>query len=274
MVHTDDDDADTDISILRTTTTDWLRPSNILDRNNFHMTNYYCHKKQQNAFILLISLNCLLISISNIKSLEAALSKCNFELQKNGCFSQANFICDLRSYECVCHPETPILIDDRFCVKRSKPFETCQYNQQCDNNNGFSCSPSEYLMTSTQNGNISVHNDNSADCTKLETRCRCYKLKPRPHSNSKHYSHPHQSDVDPKTDAKHSHHSQTSSLLPRLVWIFLIGCFFGLIILLILIKSQHHRFSRPPFPHQEDRVSISSEPDAPPSYEVAIRMKL
>lgn len=270
MVHSEDEDEP------ESSSTNPQTPNNNHDSNHnyFHIANRYCHPKE-NTFILFLS--CLLISIHNIKSLNATLSRCNFEIQKNGCFSQANFICDLRTYECVCHPETPILIDERFCVKRSKPFETCQYNQQCDNNSGYTCSLNEYLKTSTSNGNISIQNDESADCTKLETRCRCYKLKPRPNSTtstSKQHSHPFESEVETKTDARHTHHSQTSSLLPRLVWIFLMCCFFALILLLILIKSQQYRFSRPPFSYQEDRVSISSEPDAPPSYEVAIRMKL
>lgn len=223
------------------------------------------------AFPLIMTL--LILSKLILKPTFASIGECNFEKYATGCYSPANFICDRFTNQCKCHPESPVLIEQRICVKRAKTNEICQYNEQCDKENGFYCVYSDETIV---NNSISPLRE-FPRCRNLYTNetleIRIQKL--------------HQEQIPPHQSAKQfhsptSHHYNSSPVnhLPRLLWIFLIGCLLGLIILLLLIKSQynhyqhHNNLRRPPFQHQEDRLSINSEIDVPPSYEVAIRMKL
>lgn len=81
--------------------------------------------------IFILSTNHLVSSLLN--------RECNFELYETGCYSQANIVCDIHSNTCKCHPESPVLIEDRLCVKRLKLHEICEYNEQCDTQNGIYC---------------------------------------------------------------------------------------------------------------------------------------
>ena len=102
------------------------------------------HQQQQKllaatSLIMLWPMLILLTTISQLGGVESTEVECNFEKYSQGCFSQANFVCDTETNRCRCHHSTPILIDDRFCVKRSKPNESCQYHSQCDNDGGYYC---------------------------------------------------------------------------------------------------------------------------------------
>lgn len=195
----------------------------------------------------------------------AAVGECNFEKYATGCFSQANFICDKYTNHCKCHPEFPVLIEGRICYKRAKACEKCDYNQQCDNENGFYC-----MIGDNRNvNNCSQPQESARD--HREQHPRCYKLQRHKHK------------LPPTPLKQDQNSSTTSSKLPRLIWIFLLASLIGLIVLLLLIKSQYYRIGRP-FQH-EDRLSLSSdrrssndrrslgELDIPPPYEIAIRMK-
>lgn len=276
------------------------------------------------AFILTIH-TLFILSLITHQSY-GALSRCDFDRYHTGCFSQANFVCDPETNYCRCQLETPILIDGRFCVAKSKANGYCQYNQQCDNSNGYHCS---YLDPNENQNNrfrLCPHDPQSryqapslasssfaSPSTNFEphAKCRCLKvfeagetvasqgaaivrerqtadgLRPSfrgsvnfaPHnswSNSQE-KHQHSDDNNKQTHSPnfhHNHHHHSGgSILPRLVWIFLIITLLLLIALLFLIKFQSYRTDRP-FHQAEDRRSINSEPDVPPPYEVAIRMKL
>lgn len=199
----------------------------------------------------------------------AAVGECNFDKYASGCYSQANFVCDPDTNSCRCHSATPVLIEQRICVKRAKLNDICQYNEQCDNANGLFCSYT--------NGKI-VYDIHSLEDVRLlkesYPRCRKHDLKSRFKFE--------QQQINPQEPLQiHQYHSQrernsnqqTSSSSPRYVWIFLLACLMGLILLLLLIETQYYKAGRS-FHQQEDRISINSEQDIPPPYEVAIRMKL
>lgn len=226
----------------------------------------------------------------NLCSITAALAtigdQCDFDKYGGpGCYSRANFYCDVTSNQCICLPETPVLIEGKLCVKRSRENETCQYNEECDNDNGLYCSYSRHkllnnclhvaLMKELPRGALSP------------PKCRCIRVD----ANARQAHQLQNSNSYQKTQSLTSHQakqarsqqinqnaSSSSSLplasnLPRLVWLFLLGCLIGLILLLFMIKSEFSRLGRSR-PRQEDRISINSEADVPPPYEVAIRMKL
>lgn len=281
-----------------------------------------------------ISFTFIIILASINKSAEASLSACDYErYPDSGCYSGSNLVCDSETLKCKCQSETPVLIDGRFCVARRKANEICQYNQECDNQNGYYCS---FLETNEHNNNQNEKRPQPLPCPhdpafrnyfkdheQTHTKCRCHKAsqwfageppllvgpEAKPGGGSSSGSggrwfwplHSHGSpwhsanapsdnaninnndnsisykpniDNHPTNTPNHSHyHHTTSSILPRLVWIFLIIVLLALFALLFLIKFQSYRTDRP-FHQAEDRRSINSEPDLPPPYEVAIRMKL
>lgn len=105
------------------------------------------------SFLLSFTLHLLLVSNgdyhhNNIHFAEATflIGECNFERYATGCYSQANLICDIESNTCKCQPESPILIEDRLCVKRLKLNDICLYNEQCDNGKGYFCTHSDFRL--------------------------------------------------------------------------------------------------------------------------------
>lgn len=244
-----------------------------LQRNHLGSTAQFTSNLSQIA--ILTSIVIVFISTTHIQYTFAAIGECNFEKYATGCFSQANFICDPDTNLCKCHPETPILIDQRFCLKKAKPNEICQSNEQCDTANGFYCTYSDYRFINSSDSSTSDTSYHHRHNKETQTRCRSIKVKHK-HNNSSKYlsSSPTSSQSQQQSNKLKS--SSTISNFHSLIWIFLIACLFGLIVLLLLIKSQyqHIRHNRHPFQQAEDRVSINSEVDVPPPYEVAIRMKI
>lgn len=220
----------------------------------------------------------LIISLCSITALATIGDRCDFDkYPSSGCYSRANFYCDLSINECVCLPETPVLIDKKLCFKRAKENETCQYNEQCDNDNGLYCSYSDHKLL---NNCLPVGKEYHKG-TLGPQKCTCIRV------NQKQQQHQHQqqnnshkTSIESKQSNKSRSPQQQSnqnslphgSNLPRLVWISLLVCLVGLILLLLMIKSEFYRLRATP--RQEDRISINSEADVPPPYEVAIRMKL
>lgn len=220
-----------------------------------------------------------IIDLSSSRALATIGDQCDHDKYTTGCYSRANLYCDRATNQCVCLPETPVLIEKKFCVERAKENETCQYNEQCDNDNGLYCSYSDHKLLN--------------NCLPVGLRCRCIRLAAnlKQHNSQKqHLSYPFGSSSSSSSQQHHhkqsrSQHNQLSSQqpnqnplpnggssLPRLVWIFLLVCLFVLMFLLLMLKSEFYRLRRSP--RQEDRISINSEADVPPPYEVAIRMKL
>lgn len=201
---------------------------------------------------------CSLLFISQcccILLAEAAIGACNFSLFQHGCYTQANFVCDQETRECKCHRDSPILINDRICVSRVKANGNCQYNEQCDNQNGLFCSFSDYEIINFSNSNwIHYKEPNEA-----QPKCRLIKERPKVTQNGKLTA----------NDGQYSRRSKRSSLLPNLLWMFLLLCLLLLILLLLFIRFQHYKIAQP-----EDRISINNDIDTPPPYEIAIRMKL
>lgn len=246
-----------------------------------------------------------------------ALVDCNFERYQNGCYSQANFECDIETNKCRCQALTPVLIDDHLCVKRAKPNESCKYTDQCEIERGFRCYAWPPTQASTTSGQAEL-----LECGPTETRCKClidsslepdldgsHKQLPQSHYehdrqrtrkaqntanshqqqqhnlmasyNAHHKQHMQQQQhrrdhVDKFSDnlnPNHNQNSTTTSILSRIIWFFSILILLGLIALLIIIKYQSFGSVERPFHRGEDRLSIESELDEPPPYEVAIRMK-
>lgn len=212
-----------------------------------------------------LTISCFFIFIFYIQSTTASAKKCDFEKSFTGCFNQANFVCDRETNLCKCHPETPVMIDQRFCLKRAKTNEICQFNEQCDNANGFYCTYSDYKLVNS-----------SESSRKNPSRCRLLKMK---YNNSSKYS-PFSSSSSlyqqQQQESDKVRSTNGMSNFQACIWAFLIACLFLLITLLLLIKSHYQGIgeSRPPFQQAEDDLSINSEIDVPPPYEVAIRMKL
>lgn len=200
-----------------------------------------------------------------------AIGECDYEKYANGCYSQANFICDKETNLCKCHPESPVLIEQRICVKRKTANEICQYNEQCDNGNGFYCTYSDFRNITTNN--LPASFESSRDLKDPFPRCRNPKFRHKPKQQQQQQQQQTSSSISLQQQQTKRNQNSTSSTLPRLVWLVLIACLFGLIGLLLLIKFQYYRVGQP-FQHQEDHLSINSEIDVPPPYEVAIRMKL
>lgn len=101
-------------------------------------------------------------------SLSAVLAeKCNFEKYTTGCYSGSNLMCDLNTYECICLPDYPILIEGRWCHRRARYNEICKYNQQCDNSNGFYCL---YSDNETLVEHLAARLQNLAE---YHAKCRC-----------------------------------------------------------------------------------------------------
>lgn len=231
---------------------------------------------------LFVVIYSIILTKHDLPTLHAAVGECNFENYPNGCFSSANFECDLETNLCKCLPTTPILIEHpRICVEKVKSNGICQYNEQCDNANGYNCS-SEHKLTSCQPER------------EPSIKCRCLKIRSTKqlHTNGsdsgsagghgdafgfggKHRSAPQSLD---KSTGENINKQSTYSLLnflPRLVWTFLILTLIGLVALLFLIKYQsNRRLEDNPFCRPDDLRSIGPEPDVPPPYEIAIRMKV
>lgn len=220
-----------------------------------------------------------IIFIHFIHSTTAAAKECDFEIYgRQGCYSQANFVCDLETNLCKCLPETPILIDGRICVQKVKANGVCKYSEQCDNASGFYCTYSYYsyykLVNNSESSNSPLHRQTNA-------RCRLYNIKYNKHNGSSKYSSSHSSSSSSSPQQHQQHEKSRSSPgmsnFQACVWAFLVACLFLLIILLLhyFIKSHYQeiREFRPPFQQAEDRLSVHSEIDVPPPYEVAIRMK-
>jgi len=270
-----------------------------LYKHHFHLF----HPAITHTLFLQFLITSLLINRS-----QSALSECNFDRYDTGCFSQANFVCDRDTNYCVCHPETPILVEERFCVKKAKANETCEYNQQCDNFNGYYCAHfsdvhEQFYLCPHDPSNLHKSPLASISSYEAQNRCRCLRVADRaernqtPDGKQRHSAedswqllkspplHNSWSSAEHKNNNKHTipqssnghhhanHHHSGGSILPRLVWIFLIITLLSLIAFLFLIKFQSYRTDRP-LHLADDRRSISSEPDVPPPYEVAIRMKL
>lgn len=220
--------------------------------------------------INLLNFIYLIIFISQLiknQLILAAIGECNFEKYATGCFSQANFVCDPDTNFCKCHPDSPILIEQRLCVKRAKFNEICQYNEQCDNSNNYYCLYNDFKF---------VNNSLSVRDTREVSRCKNIKSRQK-------YKHNQQSANTISSSSSSMQEKQQSSRfknqhnhnfhLPRLVWFILLSCLFGLVLLLFLIRNQYLRIGRS-FQQQEDRQSINSDQDVPPPYDIAIRMKL
>lgn len=79
------------------------------------------------------------------------IGECDFERYATGCYSQANLICDIETNTCKCQPESPILIEERLCVKRLKLFDVCLYNEQCDIYKGIYCAYSDLVLINSTN---------------------------------------------------------------------------------------------------------------------------
>lgn len=258
---------------------------------------------------LLVVWTLLLVLALNCGRHVIGLTDCNFERYQSGCFSQANFECDIETNKCRCQALTPVLIDDRLCVKRAKALESCQYSVQCDNDNGYAC----YAWPPTSE---------LIECRPPESRCRClsdsfpsedsqpadpevppsgrqqqakasrtqkesyadlhWRQQQQFSYNSNAHDHRHQQqhkqqinrDEANRNNSSILSHYSLALLLSRFVWIFLVLVLIGLIVLLVLIKYQSFRTVERPFHRAEDQVSISSELDVPPPYEVAIRMEV
>lgn len=269
--------------------------------------------QQHNPFVgrvtsIKSTLVCLLLTglifFIEIDLCQAALNgrECNFEKYATGCYSQANFVCDRETNLCRCHPELPILIDQRICVKKAKVHEICQYDDQCDNSNGFHCL---YRDQNHHKYELCKPFDSVRHLTEPQLKCRCSRLPQQqksrhnsntdssasngadasdsfsgqqfwpqysefPTNNNKTYQ---QTGISPASQPSSQH---SYSFLPRLIWIFLILTLIGLLALLFLIRFQPFTSDRAFHQHHQadDRQSINSEPDVPPPYEVAIRMKL
>lgn len=207
----------------------------------------------------------LALSISKFATSSSALilnaEPCDFDKYTTGCYSQANFICDYYTSRCTCHPDVPILIDQRLCVKRLKHNEICQYNEQCDNSKGLYCTYSDYKK---------VPNNLLIESARLTgerlPRCRFEKKNcTLTLSSATHHA-----------AAKRTQRCEISYFvckLPRLIWIFLFICLVALTLLLMIIKTQYYSYNRSFGQQRGDRESINGNYEAPPSYEVAIRMK-
>ena len=225
--------------------------------------------RQFTSQLLLFSLT-LAIVITSSGGVQAALKKCNFDRYLTGCYSQANFECDLETNLCKCHPQTPVLIDDRFCVKKSQSHEISRVIAEVDIGSSQDDTQANGSARAQQ-GAGQRHEHESSDDDNNNNNNKQSAYSHTTHSgaasggnnniNHHNYNHP------------NHHHNTNGSILPRLVWIFLILTLLALIALLFLIKFQSYRTERP-FHLQEDRRSISSELEAPPPYETAIRMKL
>lgn len=122
-------------------------------------------------------------SSSSSPLLLVSAERCNYEKYTTGCFAQSNFECDLDSQQCVCTPDYPILIDGRWCLKRARYNQKCQYNQQCDNKNGLYCLYSDN-ETPVENKRPIASLKNPFD---YHAKCRC-KSKEFRHHVRKHNS--------------------------------------------------------------------------------------
>lgn len=195
-----------------------------------------------------------ILTLHQLKLSYASSEECNFERYATGCFSQANFICDPETDTCKCHPEFPVLIEQRICLRKIKLNEICLYNEQCDNSKGLYCLLNDHrFVNMTKYGEFS---------RVLTAKCKPLGNEAIPlQTNSHHY----RSNIK----ANHITHKQNDHYsTPRLVWIFLLACLVGLFVILFLIKSQYYSSSR------SSRISVDSDLDVPPPYEVAIRMKI
>lgn len=226
--------------------------------------------------MFLSSFTCIIFLVLALLCNLDAVSECNFEKYATGCFSQANFICDIDTNTCKCHPETPVLIEHRICVKRAKSNEICQFNQQCDNANGLQCAYSNDMLVHDAH----LFDADLKDLKDPHPRCRRQgggNIEPKARHKFKHQSYAQlqaqQQQYHSKYAQQNSHHHQTGSSSPRFVWIFLLACLLGLILLLLLVRTQCHKMNQS-IHQQDDRLSINSELDIPPPYEIAIRMKL
>lgn len=217
---------------------------------------------------------------------QATFRQCDFEKYGSGCFASANLVCDIDTLMCKCTQDAPILIDDRYCLKKCKENEICQHNKQCDNSKGIYCSFSDYKQVSD------TSYPNYADNFPQEKpRCRniskeyleehkhlptTFKSTAKGSSQSQQYNINFEKNYS-NNNSKKSNHGPTTSIfsyLQRIIWLILLGSIVFLIILLILIKTQFYRVGRSFQDQTEDRLSINSELEEPPPYEIAIRMKL
>lgn len=218
--------------------------------NNSHQNN----KKVASQLTTIINITTLTrphliifvcLFINNYLTISCAVRECNFEKYANtgGCFSQANFVCDRDTNICKCHPDLPVLVDDRLCVKKAKTNEICQYQEQCDNANGFYCCYSDFKFV----------NDTNLPLDSGRESARCRNLKLRKHK---------QSFSPPSTAPQNS--IPESSNLARLLWTLLIACIFGIVVLLILMSTQYYR---------SNRSLVNCELDVPPPYEIAVGLR-
>lgn len=258
-------------------------------------------------------------------------AKCDFDKHINGCYNEANLVCDKSTHVCVCSPGTPVLINGRFCVKSANLYESCQYSEQCDMARGNLCYQTDPelselldkecdLITSVRcqclnpdtelnlnqerslenNGTnnkssdgfqtlVTANNQNQAERQQQPASPPLRADRTISRVRTSHYhTHPHlmqQQHAEQNGEFHKQHHGSSSSnhnhsnastLLTRIVWLVLILSLISLVLLLFAIKyhSSFRESERPLQRANDDRISIRSEPDVPPPYEVAIRMKV
>lgn len=307
-----------------------------MDNRSWSSFNSFMHKIVHNKLLQphyyhpgttttqsLIVYSCIsLLLLSNVQVAQSKIGECNFEKYVTGCYSQANFICDPTTNQCKCHPQTPVLIEQRLCLERVRENGICQYNEQCDTSKGIYCLHDDFKLV-----NISSSVLSSSASSEEVVHSITKDLKPHPQNvstyprcrNIKSFKHRHKQAgvsgpltfVSPSVIAQHQNSNNIDisklnqnsfsicSYLPRLFWLFLLICLFGLIVLLLLIKSQFYKIGNPLQSHQnhrqynhhrssqlsqrqylhnhrqdEDSLSINSDFDVPPPYEIAIRMKV
>lgn len=215
-------------------------------------------------------------------------TRCDFDKYSTGCYSRSGLVCNQDTNMCQCDPDFPVSIGN-ICVKRVKANQICQYNEQCDNENGFYCSYSDHKH---------INNCLSLEAAQgVTAKCRCIRLWHKletyyDQTNSNYHQQQHKYQLqshtsensfgDQSSSSATSSSSkyrstqptaQSSSILPRLLWFVLISCLLGLCLFLLYIKVHEIGSFENSFQQHEDRLSINSEPDVPPPYEIAIRMK-
>lgn len=246
---------------------------------------------------IILTLILLLFKLSNAH----LVGECNFDRHSTGCFSQANLICEIETNTCKCHPDFPILVEHRMCVKRLRLNDICNYNEQCDNSKGLYCSFSDFRLV-----NNSFPNEDNHKNIEQTPRCRFvseelisaqlistgsqkeFQYRQYQFLRNYHFQRPGRGNPNHIINNNNNNnlnsnnynninnnnkHSEQQYSTPRLVWILLLASLIGLFFILFLLKSQYYR-GHLTNDHQSSRMSDYGETDVPPPYEVAIRMKI
>lgn len=224
---------------------------------------------------------------------------CDFSRYPSGCYRNANLECDIVTERCKCMPNCVQV--GGLCYPERGPRNQCFVSEQCSHYPGLHCR--------FNHENTSCVNSSSCHCDFINPEdAKLYLKGELPSDNDDHRNNkdPHEltknhhqlnshgnrarttqlikshssntweneSDIIRQSSTSNHSGNAPSNLLTRLIWLFLLLSLVSLILLLLVIKYHSPFTCERPFQLGDDRISISSEPDVPPPYEVAIRMKV